>query len=81
MKNMAIASNLNTGKRLTYHSARKQLVQKLRDSEVAPTDIMQISGYKNIQSVINYSAMSEEKHKQCSNSLANNFSYDKPSTS
>ncbi|KAH3855190.1 hypothetical protein DPMN_097754 [Dreissena polymorpha] len=29
---------------LTNHSARKHMVQKLRDSACYPTDIMQISG-------------------------------------
>ena len=81
MKTMATAANLDTGKRPTNHSARKHLIQKLRDSGVAPTDIMQISGHKNIQSVINYSAISEEKQKQCSNLLTNHKSTaDKPAT-
>ena len=68
---MAVDGGLDQNKRLTNHSTRKHLVQKLRDSGIAPTDIMQISGHKNIQSVMNYSAMSEEKHKQCSKLLSN----------
>ena len=44
-------------------------MSKLRDSGVAPTDIMQISGHKNIQSVLNYSTMSEIKHKEISSIL------------
>jgi len=73
LKTMAADASLDS-KRLTNHSARKHLVKKLRDSGVAPTDIMQISGHKNIQSVLNYSEMSEPKHKECSNILANSRS-------
>jgi hypothetical protein len=50
---------LNPNKRITNHSARKYLVQKLRDNEVQSTDIMQISGHKNINSVNSYSSISE----------------------
>ena len=49
MKQMQITGELNPAKRLTNHSARKHLVQRRRDSDVAPTDIMQISGHKKIQ--------------------------------
>ena len=48
IKCMAAAAGLESQKRLTNHSTRKHLVQKLRDSGIAPTDIMQISGHKNI---------------------------------
>ena len=71
LKAMAVDGGLDKNKRLTNHSTRKHLVQKLRDSGIAPTDIMQISGHKNIQSVLNYSAMSEAKHKECSKILSN----------
>ena len=70
MKCMAAAAGLESQKRLTNHSTRKHLVQKLRDSGRAPTDIMQISGHKNIQFVLNYSAISENKQKQCSRILS-----------
>ena len=70
MKQMQITGELNPAKRLTNHSARKHLVQKLRDSDVAPTDIMQISGHKNIQSVLTYSKMSEKQHRVCSDILS-----------
>ncbi|XP_061191553.1 uncharacterized protein LOC133199700 [Saccostrea echinata] len=46
MKEMAVKANF-TGKKLTNHSARKHLIQKLRDLNVPPTDKMQISGHKN----------------------------------
>jgi hypothetical protein len=51
-------------------SCSKYLVQKLKDNSVEDTDIMQISGHKSVQSVKNYSAISEGKHKRISNVLA-----------
>lgn len=71
LKTMAVQGGLDKEKRLTNHSARKHLVQKLRDCGVAPTDIMQVSGHKNIQSILTYSAMSENQQKECSNILSN----------
>ena len=62
---------LDINKRLTNHSARKYLLQKLRENNVEGTDIMQISGHKNVASINNYSKISEEKHKQISNILSN----------
>ena len=70
MKMMQTEGKLNPAKRLTNHSARKHLVQKLRDSDVAPTDTMQISGHKNIQSVMTYSKMSDKQHRLCSDILS-----------
>jgi hypothetical protein len=70
MKTMKQKAGLDTNKHLTNHSARKYLVQKLKDNNVEDTDIMQISGHKSVQSVKNYSAISEGKHKRISNVLA-----------
>jgi len=55
LKDMITAVNMANpeGKRLTNHSARKHLVQKLTDNNIPPTDIMQITGHKNIHSVNN----------------------------
>ena len=71
LKSMAKKGGLNPDKRLTNHSARKHLVHKLRDADVSPTDIMQISGHKNVTSISNYSNMSERQQKKCSNILSN----------
>ncbi|XP_069109840.1 uncharacterized protein [Argopecten irradians] len=51
------------GKRLTNHSARKYLVQKLNDNGLPPNQIMQISGHKNIQSINNYSTINSNQHR------------------
>ena len=54
---------------LTNHSARKRLVQKLRNSGVEAHDFMQISGHKSVESINNYSEIADKKHKECSNIL------------
>ena len=71
MKKMKENGKLDINKRLTNHSARTYLLQKLREHNVEGTDIMQISGHKNIASINNYSKISEEKHKQISKILSN----------
>ncbi|CAC5385135.1 unnamed protein product [Mytilus coruscus] len=71
MKIMKEKGNLDGNNRLTNHSACKYLVHKLKDNNVQDTDIMQISGHKNVQSVRNYSALNEDKHKQISTVLSN----------
>ena len=48
-------------KRLANHSARKHLVQKLNDNEIPPTQIMQITGHRNVNSVNNYASLSDKK--------------------
>ena len=47
MKTMATKGNLSN-ERLTNHSARKGMIQKLNDNDIPPTHIMQLSGHKNI---------------------------------
>ena len=53
-------------KRLTNHSARKHLVQKLNDNEIPPTQIMQITGHRNVNSVNNYSSLSDKQKEKTS---------------
>ena len=55
MKQMSINAGLSPNKKLSNHSARKHLVQKLSDNNVPPTEIMHITGPKNVQSVNSYS--------------------------
>lgn len=65
MKRMACT--LDT--KLSNHSARKFLVQKLVDADLPPTEIIQISGHRNLQSINNYSHLSDAKHKCISSIL------------
>ena len=66
MKRMAVTLETGENRKLTNHSARKTLLQNLADKNVHPTDIIQISGHKNIQSVLNYSNLNKNKHKRVS---------------
>lgn len=50
----------------TNHSARKTTVSSLMHAGVPPTQVMQISGHKNVQSINNYSSASIEQQKQMS---------------
>ncbi|XP_062604368.1 zinc finger MYM-type protein 4-like [Saccostrea cucullata] len=59
IKRMANAAGIGGDKKLTNHSARKHLVQKLSENNVPPNQIMQITGHKNIQSINNYSSINE----------------------
>ena len=69
MKYMATEGGLSNP-RLTNHSARKRLVQTLSNNNVPPTEIMQITGHKNVQSINNYAHLSNEKLRGISSILS-----------
>ena len=60
MKKMAKAAGLDGNKRLSNHSARKYTVQTLHSCNVPRSDICQLTGHTNVNSLNNYSAVSEE---------------------
>ena len=66
MKTMVNKGGLDEKRRLTNHNVRKTMIQKLNDSNVPPTHIMQLSGQRNMQSVNNYSSVSKEQQKNMS---------------
>jgi len=68
MKKMAAAADL-TGKNISGTTARKTLLQKLNDSGLPPTHIMEKSGHQNMQSVNNYSKMNDAQQMQVSRIL------------
>ena len=70
MKTMAGKADFE--RRLTNHSARKQMMQKLDDNNVPPTHITQLTGHRNLQSVKNYSTLSKEQQKNMSLILSDN---------
>ena len=57
---------------VTNHSARKRMMQKLNNNNVPPTNIMQLSGHRNWQSVNNYRTLSKEQQKNTSLILSDN---------
>ena len=63
---------MNQNKRLSNHSTRKYLIQKLNDNNIPPNQIMQISGHKNMASINNYSHINSHQHRQISQILYSN---------
>ena len=63
MKTMAEKAGLDA-KNLTNHSGRERMIQKLNDEGVPPNHIMQIYGHKNVQSLNNYSTLSERQQNK-----------------
>ena len=74
LKNMVQDSGLDSDKKVVNHSTRKHLVQKLVDNEIPPNEIIQITGHKNVNSLNNYSSLSDKKQKQISAVLSNGAS-------
>jgi hypothetical protein len=62
--------SIQDGRKLTNHSARRHLVQKLQDRRVQNTQIMQISGHTNVQSVNTYSRLNQNQQKSISKVLS-----------
>ena len=71
LKNMIRDLHLETDKKLVNHSTRKHLVQKLVDNNIPPNEVIQITGHKNVNSVNNYSSLSNKKQQQISAVLSN----------
>ena len=69
MRQMAIGAEL-TGK-YTNHSVRKTLCTNLLQAGVPPTLIQQISGHKDVKSLMNYASASREQTAQMSEILSN----------
>ena len=68
-KNMAQQANLHSTRK-TNHSGRKTAIQALLHSQVPPTDVMQLSGHKNIQSLNSYSHLSLNQQQSLSNIIS-----------
>ena len=51
------------------HSGRKTMIQTLVNNDVLPTDIMQPSGHKNVQSITSYSTVSQKQQLNMSHTL------------
>ena len=74
MKTMAEKAGLDNS-HLTNHSARKRMIQTLNDKDISPSQhIMQLSGHKNVQSINNYSHVSQEQQKSMSRILSGSTS-------
>ena len=70
MSMMVQKAEIGVDRKLTNHSARKFLVQKLSDRNVPPHAIMQITGHKRVESILSYSQINVHQHREISNILA-----------
>ena len=73
IKTMAEKAGLDNS-HLTNHSAQKRMIQTLNDKDIPPSHIMQLSGHKNVQSINNYSHVSQEQQKSMSRILSGSTS-------
>lgn len=71
MKSMKGDGELSSDKRLTNHSTRKHLIQKLTNANIPPNQIVQISGHRNINSLNNYSHINPGQQRDISRILSN----------
>ena len=69
MKVMSEKAELNKP-RLKNHSGRKTMMQTLVNEEIPPSDIIQLSGHRNLQSVNNYATVSEKQQMKMSRTLS-----------
>ena len=58
----------------TNNSGGKTLVQKLRDNDVSPNQMVQVTGHKNLQSVNYYSSLRERQMENISKILSSSSS-------
>ena len=72
-KKMALDAGLQE-KNKTNHSARKTTVQTLLHANVPPTDVVQLTGHRNTQSLNSYSHMSAVQQKSVSHLLSKRMS-------
>lgn len=72
-KRMALEANCNSEHK-TNHSARKTSIQTLLHANIHATDVMQLTGHKNVQSLNSYSHMSLDQQEQISHILSKQLS-------
>lgn len=65
MKTMAEKAGIGS-RNISYHSGRITMMQTLTNNDIPPTDIVQLSGHKNVQSVASYSTISENQQMKMS---------------
>lgn len=68
-KKMFEEAGLNSSLK-TNHSGRKTAIQSLLHSGIAPNEVQQLSGHKNIQSLNSYSTLSAGQQQTMSNVLS-----------
>lgn len=59
--------------RKTNHSGRKTAIQNLLHAGIAPTDVQQLSGHRNVQSLNAYSTLSSDQQHKLSTILSSSI--------
>lgn len=72
-KAMALDGNIPSTK-ITNHSGRKTAIQTLLHAGIPPTDVMQLTGHKNVQSLNSYAHLSTDQQQSMSNLLSTQLS-------
>ncbi len=68
-KRMASQANITTTRK-SNHSARKTAIELLLHENVPPTNVMQITGHKNVQSLNSYATMSLAQQQSVSHIIS-----------
>lgn len=66
---ITMAQKAGIGPNFKNHSGRKAMIQTLVNNDVPPTDIMQLSGHKNAQSITSFSTVSQKQQLNMSHTL------------
>ena len=65
-----MAEKAGLGPNVKNHSGRKTMIQALTNSNIPVTDVIQLLGHKNLQSVTNYSVVPEKQQIKMSHTLS-----------
>ena len=64
-----MAEKAGLGQNVKNHNGRKTMIHALTNNSIPATDIIQLSGHKNLQSVTNYSVVPEKQQITMSHTL------------
>ena len=65
-----MAEKAGLGPNVKNQSGRKTLIQALKNNDIPATDIIQLSGHKNLKSVTNYSVAPEKQQMKMFHTLS-----------
>ena len=66
LRRMVSAAGIADDRRLTNHSAREFLIQKLSDLNIDSNHIKQVSGHKSVESITNYAHLNSKQQETIS---------------
>lgn len=71
MSRSAKRAGIDSSKKITNHSVRRTMCSQLYQANIPPVIIAQISGHKNVSSLVHYTEASEEQQRNMSHLLVN----------